>query len=262
MKPVSSGRRSTPKPSRLSVVLGMLAFPAIVLTVLLSWHRMRAVASENRTDAIETAQAAETLCRQVFRERLDGLVIYEEPNPFSRAIGGLSVNQQVTLAPDFVNILGEDGQNWIEIVAPVRGYISNGFSGGTSNLVYCSVPAATLQAPVEEFGTLPGNRRDGTIIDRSVVPGEQPGTLVVEEVIAENFCRRAIEEEGLAVRRAPSPFADRVGGVGFNEEVQLESLVKIRGPEGRVWVPIVYPAPGFISHGYGEEPGNLAYCLQ
>ena len=231
-------------------------FPAVVAAHSLSFSRT--------FQTRETlAQNANSLCRQVFRERLDGLVIYDRPSSYSNAIGGLAVNQQVTLAPNFVNIVGDDGQNWIEIVAPVRGYISNGFSGGPSNLVYCSVPAPTEETPVQqEFTGLPGQRRDSIIIEENVIPGEQPGTVVVEQVLAEDFCRQVIQSEGLAIRQSPSPFSDRVGGVSTNEEVQLESLVKIRGPEGRVWVPILYPAPGFISHGYGSDPGNLAYCTR
>jgi hypothetical protein len=178
------------------------------------------------------AQTQRDLCRQVYRDRIEGLVIYQEPSPYSLAIGGVGVNQQVTLVPDFVNLVGPDNQNWIQISAPVPGFISNGYTGGQSNLVYCSF--FTISDPVP------------------VIPATDPAPG--------DLCRRVIQPKGLAVRQSPDAASLAVGGVGYNETVQLESLASFPGPDGRIWVPIVSPISGYISSGYGTSGGNLSGC--
>lgn len=212
--------------NRSAVSLGLLSLAASIFAPAV------ATASTADTETPTVAQTQRDLCRQVFRERLEGLVIYQEPSPYSLAIGGVGVNQQVTLVPDFVNFVGPDGQNWIQISAPFPGYISNGYTGGQSNLVYCS------------FATQPP--------DMAPVPNPvpQPGDL----------CRVVIQPKGLAVRQSPDPASAVVGGIGYNETLLLESEATFPGPDGRLWVPIVSPISGYVSGGYGSGGSNLGGC--
>ncbi|MGB3240670.1 MAG: hypothetical protein WBB29_20450 [Geitlerinemataceae cyanobacterium] len=214
--------------NRSAISLGLLSLAASVLS-----PAMAATSSIAESETPSVAQNQRDLCRQVYRDRLEGLAIYQEPSPYSLAVGGVGVNQQVTLVADFVNLVGPDNQNWIQISAPVPGYISNGYTGGQSNLVYCS------------FSTTPDT---GEV---STAPVPEPGDL----------CRRVTQPKGLAVRLSPDPTSAAVGGVGYNETVQLdENLVSYQGPDGRVWIPIVSPISGYISSGYGSAGSNLGGC--
>lgn len=214
---------------RSAVSLGLLS-----LTVSIFSPAIATASSPVKPEKPSISQAQRDLCRQVYRDRPEGLVIYQEPSPYSLAIGGVGVNQQVTLVPDFVNLVGPDSQNWIQISAPVPGFISNGYTGGQSNLVYCS------------FSTTP----DSVSVSPAPIPEPAPGDL----------CRRVIQPKGLAVRQAPDPASAAVGGVGYNETVMLESSASFSGPDGRQWVPIVSPISGYVSSGYGTSGGNLGGC--
>ncbi len=180
------------------------------------------------------AQTRRDLCRQVFRERAEGLVVYQEPSPSSSAIGSLVPNQQVELVPDFVNIIGPDGANWLQITAPVSGYIANGFPGGPSNLVYCS------------------------FVNPEVSVSSTP--MYTPPAIDSSLCRLVTAKEGLAIRQSPDLTAPRVGGVGTNESVQLENFTTYQSADGRVWVPVTYPVPGFVSSGFASGGSNLTSC--
>lgn len=212
--------------NRSTVSLGVLSVVASILSPAI------AAASTPESETPSVAQTQRDLCRQVYREQFEGLVIYQEPSPYSFAIGGVGVNQQVTLVPDFVNLVGPDGQNWIQIAAPVPGFISNGYTGGQSNLVYCSFSTTPDAVPI------------------SPVPVPEPGDL----------CRLVIQPKGLAVRQSPDSASAAVGGVGYNETVQLESLASFQEPDGRQWVPIVSPVSGYVSSGYGSAGSNLGGC--
>jgi hypothetical protein len=212
--------------NRSTVSLGVLSLAASILSPAI------AAASTPESETPSVAQTERDLCRQVYRDRTEGLVIYQEPSPYSLAIGGVGVNQQVALVPDFVNLVGPDGQNWIQIAAPVPGFISNGYTGGQSNLVYCSFSTTADSVPI------------------SPAPVPEPGDL----------CRRVIQPKGLAVRQSPDAASAAVGGVGYNETLQLESLASFPGPDGRQWVPIVSPVSGYVSSGYGAAGSNLSGC--
>jgi hypothetical protein len=184
-------------------------------------------------DRAIVAQERRDLCRQVFRERSEGIVVYQSPDPTSPVLGRLLPDQQVQLVPDFVNIIGPDGANWLQITGPVQGYIANGFPGGPSNLVYCSFSS----------GVSP-------VVTTPVYPTPIPDSL----------CRRVIAKEGLAIRQSPDLAAARVGGVGFSEAVQLDNLTTYQSVDGRLWVSISYPTPGFISSGFASGGSNLGMC--
>lgn len=220
--------------NRSAISLGLLSLTASIFAPASATATNMA-----KPETPSVSQAQRDLCRQVYRDRPEGLVIYQEPSPYSLAIGGVGVNQQVTLVPDFVNLVGPDNQNWIQISAPVPGFISNGYTGGQSNLVYCS------------FSTTPDSvTPDSVSVSPSPVPEPAPGDL----------CRRVIQPKGLAVRQSPDPASAVVGGVGYNETVMLDSAASFAGPDGRQWVPIVSPVSGYVSSGYGTSGGNLGGC--
>lgn len=212
--------------NRSAISLGLLSLAVSVFSPAI------AAASTAEPETPSVAQTQRDLCRQVYRDRTEGLVIYQEPSPYAFAIGGVGANQQVLLVPDFVNLVGPDNQNWIQISAPVPGYVSNGYTGGQSNLVYCSFSTTPDSVPV------------------SPAPVPESGDL----------CRRVIQPKGLAVRQSPDPAAVVVGGVGYNETLQLESLTSFPSPDGRLWVPIVSPISGYVSSGYGAAGSNLGGC--
>ena len=182
----------------------------------------RAIADEKATPSkflpsSETVvQTTFDLCRQVFEPQ--GLAVRRRPTPNSPRVGGVCYRGEVTLVRNYQGIRGPGGRTWIEITYPVRGFISNGYPGGASNLVSCS----------------------DRVISR---PPRQPASL----------CRRIdfrAAPRGVVVRARPSRFSSRVGGVRAGREVYLvDDYQLIRDPnnEPRNWVEIVEPQAGFIS---------------
>ncbi|MCG5061801.1 MAG: SH3 domain-containing protein [Limnoraphis sp. WC205] len=163
-----------------------------------------------------SAETTSDLCRQVFEPQ--GLAVRARPTPNSPRVGGVRHKDEVTLVRNYQGIRGPDGRTWIEITYPMRGFISNGYPGGRSNLMLCS---------------------DDVISQ----PPQQPASL----------CRRidrVAAPRGVAVRSKPSSSASRVGGIASGQEVYLvEGYKLIRDPnnEPRNWVEIAEPLAGFIS---------------
>ncbi|MBE9187770.1 SH3 domain-containing protein, partial [Microcoleus sp. LEGE 07076] len=62
-----------------------------------------------------------------------GLAIRAEPSKTAVIKGGVAANGQVTLVPNFQLVKDKNGENrnWVEISAPVPGFISAG------NLIMC-----------------------------------------------------------------------------------------------------------------------------
>lgn len=162
------------------------------------------------------AQTTSDLCRQVYEKQ--GLIVRQRPTPNSPRVGGVAYNAEVTLIRNYQGIRGPGGRTWIEITFPMRGFISNGYPGGLSNLVMCSAKVAPK-------------------------PPISPASL----------CRRVdlrAAPQGLAVRAKPSKFASRVGGVASGREVYLVEdyrLIPDPNNDPRNWVEIAEPVSGFIS---------------
>jgi hypothetical protein len=77
------------------------------------------------------------LCRQVARPP-QGLVIRRTPTIGGEAIGGVAYLEKVTLTTNPPTIKRADDRDWVEISAPVKGWVSNGLvSEKNSNLIYC-----------------------------------------------------------------------------------------------------------------------------
>jgi hypothetical protein len=77
-----------------------------------------------------------SLCRLVVQAQ--GLVIRKEPNATAAVMGEAAANSQVTLTTSPATAKTDTaGRIWIEIAAPQKGWVSNGFGQGVSNLVFC-----------------------------------------------------------------------------------------------------------------------------
>jgi hypothetical protein len=72
-------------------------------------------------------QPTASLCRRLDRKRTPkGLVVRAKPSRFSPQVGGVGVSQERYLVEDYQFIPDPDGEsrNWVEIEAPVAGFIS------------------------------------------------------------------------------------------------------------------------------------------
>lgn len=72
-------------------------------------------------------QPTASLCRRLDRKRTPkGLVVRAKPSRFSPQVGGVGVSQELYLVEDYQFIPDPDGEprNWVEIEAPVAGFIS------------------------------------------------------------------------------------------------------------------------------------------
>lgn len=169
--------------------------------------------------------ATSSRCRKVIQPR--GLIVRQRPTPNSPVVGNVAYQQEVTLVQNFQGIRGPDGRSWVEITGPVKGFISNGYSDGWSNLVLCS--GDTGSKPPEE----PPEK-----------PPEQPSA---------NLCRRIDRRaapRGVVVRAKPSRSSEQVGGIPTGEEVTLVKgykLIPDPDKEPRNWIEITEPVAGFIS---------------
>ncbi|HAJ59982.1 MAG TPA: SH3 domain-containing protein, partial [Cyanobacteria bacterium UBA8543] len=68
-----------------------------------------------------------------------GLAIRNQPDRNAPRIDGVNFGQKVTLrtSPPPSNV-DKDGRDWVEVVAPSRGWVSNGFpSSQSANLGLC-----------------------------------------------------------------------------------------------------------------------------
>lgn len=77
-------------------------------------------------------------CRRVTYNEPEGLAIRERPDPNSNRVSGVFFGDRVTLSnpPQFRQ--DEEKREWVRIVTPVSGWVSNGFpSAGGINLEAC-----------------------------------------------------------------------------------------------------------------------------
>lgn len=76
-------------------------------------------------------------CRRVLRP-MEGLVIRSQPSTTATLVGGVAQNQTVTLTTSPATSKADSlGRIWIEVAAPQKGWVSNGFPNSPSNLVFC-----------------------------------------------------------------------------------------------------------------------------
>ncbi|MGB7439520.1 MAG: SH3 domain-containing protein [Coleofasciculaceae cyanobacterium] len=77
-------------------------------------------------------------CRRVTYNEPEGLAIRERPDPNSNRVGGVFLGDKVTLSnpPQFRQ--DEEKREWVKVITPVNGWVSNGFpSTGGINLEAC-----------------------------------------------------------------------------------------------------------------------------
>lgn len=68
----------------------------------------------------------------------EGLVIRASASSTSNRVGGVGRGERVTLTTNPATRQTDSaGRNWIQISRPQAGWISNGFSNGPSNLIFC-----------------------------------------------------------------------------------------------------------------------------
>ncbi|MEO6862303.1 MAG: SH3 domain-containing protein, partial [Microcoleus sp.] len=88
---------------------------------------------------------ADTLCRKVTPK--EGLTVRQNPDPKSPRVGGVALNTQVTLFKGATSVKASDGRLWIQITAPVKGYVASGYPKDESNLVSCTISQAPSPSP-------------------------------------------------------------------------------------------------------------------
>ncbi|MCC3428588.1 MAG: SH3 domain-containing protein, partial [Microcoleus sp. PH2017_04_SCI_O_A] len=88
---------------------------------------------------------ADTLCRKVTPK--EGLTVRQNPDPKSVRVGGVAMNTQVTLFQGATSVKASDGRLWIQITAPVKGYIATGYPNNEANLASCTISQAPSPSP-------------------------------------------------------------------------------------------------------------------
>jgi Bacterial SH3 domain len=78
-------------------------------------------------------------CRKVADKDKVGLVVRSQPNRTGSVVGGVGYGTTVTLKTDPPQYSKDsNGRSWVEITAPLSGWVSNGFpEAKTTNLVSC-----------------------------------------------------------------------------------------------------------------------------
>jgi len=221
MKNMSPWNKPAALLSLLAIALGTVQISAIAQGVA----AISNLSQDAPSSASQIAQATASLCRKVTAPQ--GLVVREKPSLTSRQVGSAPLNSQITLV-EAANVLqASDGRLWVEISAPVRGYISNGYANNESNLATCS-----------GMGNNPQN---------------SPGNETATGNTAANLCRQVeprVAPRGLAVRADASAASAYRGGVPANTKVTLVQNYKLvldKSGQSRNWVEISSPVAGFVS---------------
>ncbi|HIK27798.1 MAG: SH3 domain-containing protein [Oscillatoriaceae bacterium SKW80] len=196
-----------------------LLISGLLLTAGSLTNSTTAVASPfiENSSSYQVAQATTNLCRRV--NVREGLIVREQPRAASRQRGSVGYNTQVTLVQGYKEISEPNGRLWVEIVSPVRGYVSTGFANNKTNLIMCS-SAATPSPSTGSTASL----------CRQVDPRKAPQGLLI----------RADASRRSAVR----------GGIAANARVTLVSNYKLipdKNGEARNWIEITAPVAGYVS---------------
>jgi len=78
------------------------------------------------------------LCRQVTYQGLEGVVVRETPDIYSRPISTVFFEERVTLSNPPQSRVDGEGREWVRLTSPVVGWMSNGFPAtGDLNLSAC-----------------------------------------------------------------------------------------------------------------------------
>ena len=93
--------------------------------------------SPTASPTTSTSSTSKELCRRVARPT-QGLLIRRGPNVRSALVGKVAYQAQVTLTTNPPTTRRADNRDWVEISAPVKGWVSNSLlTEPESNLVFC-----------------------------------------------------------------------------------------------------------------------------
>lgn len=231
-----------------------VALAILILMVAVSVPR-RAIATVIKT--AQVSQETVSLCRQV--NDAQGLTVQKRPTPNSPVVGTVDANQQVTLIEGYRDIRGPAGRTWVEITAPISGFVSRGFPGNETNLIECSEVAEESLGEVSSQEEKPAETSgQNTPVDGLPTEASPTSELVSEP--DEGLCRRIDSKKaprGLAVRADASRLSEYKGKVAVDGRLTLVEnyrLIPDKDGEKRRWVEISSPLRGFVS------AGNLLEC--
>ena len=78
------------------------------------------------------------LCRQVTYQGIEGVVVRERPDIYSRPLSTVFFEERVTLNNPPQSRVDSEGREWVRLTSPVVGWMSNGFPAtGDLNLSAC-----------------------------------------------------------------------------------------------------------------------------
>jgi len=192
--------------------LGFTALYSLALTLIPKAVGATEPPSPQTSAKYQVAQVSN--CREV--DVNTALNIRQQPG--GRVIGTLADGQNV-------NISGEPNNGWVEVTAPVEGYVF------ASYLNYCAGATPSSQAAMPTTSRTPSNTTGSE--DVSTVPGGN--------------CRQTISSN-VSVRKEPN--GEEVGTLEENQAVYIAN----EGYDG--WVPIERPVNGYVSS------SNLGLCSE
>lgn len=243
MKKMSRGCQTVAFLSLLAIAAGSFQAVATAVTATgtpKSPQEARST-SPQQGNSPQIAQTTANLCRKVNVQQ--GLLVREKPAPNSRQVGGVGFNSQITLAQAGNAVKGPDGRLWMEIGAPVKGYISSGFPNRQTNLAMC---AGTVSAA-------PQNTSAAT------KTASETGSGTTSDTGKANLCRQVDPrvKQGIVIRADASSTSASQGGVPVNGKITLienYKLVPDKNGDNREWVQVTGPVAGFVA------TNNLIMC--
>jgi len=79
-----------------------------------------------------------SVCRQVTYQGLEGVVVRERPDIYSRPLSTVFFEERVTLNNPPQSRVDSEGREWVRLTSPIVGWMSNGFPAtGDLNLTAC-----------------------------------------------------------------------------------------------------------------------------
>ncbi|MDQ2099445.1 MAG: SH3 domain-containing protein [Tychonema bourrellyi B0820] len=246
--------------------------------------------SLKNSPTFKIAQAG-SLCRKVTPK--EGLTIRQGPETKSARVGGVAMNTQVTLAAGATAIKGSDGRLWMEITAPVKGYVAIGYPNNDRNLVSCTTGSAVTPSPSPAPAPAPAPKpapaptpapAPAPAPTPAPAPAPMPAPAPAPAPMPSpapapvpapspaptpapapapgpvSLCRQVeprVAPNGLVIRADASKTAAIKGSVAANGKVTLVpnfKSVKDKKEENRNWVEVSSPVAGFVS------AGNLIMC--
>jgi len=186
-------------PKKTWQLLGFTTIYSLALTIFPKVASANQSPSVQGSDEYQIAQMND--CREVDVNTM--LNIRQQPN--GRVVGALEDAQTV-------NIIGEPEDGWVQIDAPMDGYVAARY------LEYCTGAVPPSQPTSQTPPTTPGNEQVST------VPGDN--------------CRQVVSPN-LSVRSQPN--GEVIGTLEKNRTVYIAN----EGNNG--WVPIERPIDGYVS---------------